>query len=177
MKRLLVLVAAVIGFASVSNADLMVEPYLGYEMAKVSFGGLDSKPSGTALGLRLAYKIPFFWFGFDGSTASGKVNPEASGATNSDYTRTTLGVVAGVNFPILFRAWVGYGLSNKLTEKNSSSDFTGTNTKIGVGFTGLPFVSLNLEMITDNFDKLNSNSISGLNSSSYLLSVSLPLSF
>lgn len=178
MKKLLFTIALVVGFSSVSNAALLLEPYLGYESGKVSMPGFDAKPTGTALGVRVAYKIPMFWFGFDGSTSSGKLNPETSGASNDAYARTVLGVVAGVDFPILLRAWAGYGFSNKLANKDAAnSDMTGTSTKVGIGFTGLPFVSLNLELITDNIDKVDNVAVSGITSSGYLLSVSLPLEF
>jgi hypothetical protein len=184
MKKFLSIIALVIGFTSVSKADLMVEPYLGYNIAKFSAAGtgfsFTGKPSGTILGLRLAYKIPMFWFGLDASTGSAKMTPSDPSFSNDNVTKTTLGAVFGVEFPILLRAWIGYGFSNKLANKDSSnSDFEGTNTKLGVGFTGLPLVSINLEIINDSFTKYGGqpikNTFSKFDSSSYLLSVSLPV--
>ena len=176
MKKLLFTIAMVVGFSSVSQAGLLLEPYLGYEAGKYSMSGFDAKPSGTVLGLRLAYSIPMFWFGIDASSSNGKINPETSGTNNDAYTRSVLGAGVGVEFPILLRAWVGYGFSNKLANKDvSNSDLTGTSTKFGIGFTGLPLVSLNLEMITDSYDKVNDVAVSGISSSGYVLSVSLPL--
>ncbi|MNT19450.1 hypothetical protein D3C72_1547100 [compost metagenome] len=57
----------------------------------------------------------------------------------------------------------------------------GSGMKIGVGFTGLPFISINLEYIKDDFTKFNGESLDDsfdkFDSTAYLLSVSLPLTF
>lgn len=171
MKNLLVVAAMVLGFASVSQAGILLEPYVGYESSKSD--GATESATGTDMGLRLAYTLPvFFWGGLDVTTGTLK----QSGS--DDLTRTTMGAVVGVNLPILFRLWASYGFSNEL--KTDAGKLKGTNTKIGVGFTGLPFVSLNLEMLTDTITEIEAGGISATvdsKSTGYLVSVSLPFNF
>ncbi|UXR66140.1 hypothetical protein EZJ49_07740 [Bdellovibrio bacteriovorus] len=174
MKKLLVVLAVVLGFGSVSHADVLVEPYLGYEFGKTT--DPDGKLTGSQLGLRLAYKTPLMlWVGADYTMGvSGEVDPDST--PKEDAKRTTLSGVVGIDFPILLRAWLGVGFTNDL--KLDSGKLTGKNMKLGVGFTGLPFVSLNLEYIKDTWDEFDGNSLTtDAQNESYVLSVSLPLEF
>ena len=171
MKKLLVVCALVLGFGSVSQAGILLEPYLGYEMGKTDPG--DGELNGTVLGARIAWTAPLiFWLGADIATS---VSEEAKRSLGTDDAkRTVVGAVVGVDFPILVRAWLSYGFLNDL--KVDSAKLEGTQTKVGVGFTGLPFVSLNLEYIKDAWDKSEGQSIDSKNEA-YMLSVSLPLEF
>ena len=174
MKKLLLVLALGLGFTSTSHADLLVEPYIGYEVGSGSTGSNDFKQTGTDLGLRLGYASPvMFWAALDYTMGSGTWDPDTG--SNSDLKRTTLAGVLGVDLPILFRAWVGYGFTNEF--KLDSNTWKGKSTKFGVGFTGLPFVSVNLEIINDTFDDSSSGSDPDAKNTSYLLSVSLPLEF
>lgn len=174
MKKLLAAVILVLGFTSAAQAGIMIEPYLGFEMGKTK--SPDGKLEGTQLGLRLAYSAPiFFWAGLDATLGvSAKNKPD--GAAESAATRSTYHAVVGVDFPILVRAWAGYGLMNDI--KVDTGTYKGKSTKLGVGFTGLPFLSLNVEMISETFDKLDSTTLaSEFKNDTYVLSVSLPLDF
>jgi len=55
----------------------------------------------------------------------------------------------GYEFPVLFRVYAGYIFSGTGTTKaddGTKIEFNeGTGSKVGVGFTGLPFVDINLE--------------------------------
>lgn len=175
MKKLLVVLVAVLGFGSVSHADILIEPYLGYETGKTT--DPDGKLNGSHLGLRLAYKTPvMLWVGVDYTAGiSGQFEPD--GASKEDAKRSTLSGVVGIDLPILLRAWVGVGLTNDM--KVDSGKLEGKNVKVGVGFTGLPFVSLNLEYIKDTWDKFDGNAIptGDAQNESVAFSVSLPLQF
>lgn len=174
MKKLLLVVALVLGFGSVSQAGLLLEPYLGYEFGKTKDPAGDF--NGTLLGARVAWTAPvFFWLGADvAMSVSEKWKPD--GLESTDAKRTTVGAVVGVDFPILVRAWLSYGLLNDL--KLDLATYKGTQTKLGVGFTGLPFISINLEMIQDKWDKADSVTLSPeVKTDTYVLSVSLPLEF
>lgn len=173
MKKLVVMLAMVIGFSATANASVLIEPYLGYEFGKTS--NAKGKFSGSALGARIAYKLPaFIWLGLDATMGtSGEIDWDASGSGSTDVTRETLSAVVGVDLPILLRAWAAYGFHNKM-KRDSGSDYEGNNIKLGVGFTGLPFVSLNLEYIKDEYDKPSGTS---LKTENLMLSVSLPLEF
>ncbi|WP_347359660.1 hypothetical protein [Bdellovibrio sp.] len=176
MKKLLVVLVAVLGFGSVSHADILIEPYLGYELGKTT--DPDGKLTGSQLGLRLAYKTPLMlWVGADYTLGNGEVDPDDNNLSKETAKRSTLSGVVGIDFPILLRAWVGVGLTNELKVDNAGT-FKGKNVKLGVGFTGLPFVSLNLEYVKDTWDKLDSNSLlTDAQNESYVFSVSLPLEF
>ncbi|AFY02351.1 outer membrane beta-barrel protein [Bdellovibrio bacteriovorus] len=173
MKKLLVMLAVVMGFGSVSHADILLEPYLGYEMGKTT--DPDGKIDGTQLGVRLAYRSPvMFWAGLDGTLGlSGTFKPD----TGSDETakRTTVYGVVGLDFPILVRAWLGYGFMNDV-DLEDSGKMKGKATKLGVGFTGLPFLSLNVEYLKETFDEVDGVDIDAKNES-VVVSVSLPLEF
>lgn len=180
MKKLFAVCALMIGFSSVSHAGVMVEPYLGYEMG--TFKDPDGKMDGTQLGLRLAWTAPLmFWAGLDYTMGvSGKFKPDSSILPDSDGTRTTAYLVAGVDFPILLRGWVGYGFTNtlKLGSEYGSEKYEGTSTKLGVSFTGLPFICLNLEYVMDEYKKLAGIDLpTNAKNTAYVLSVSLPWEF
>lgn len=177
MKKLLAAFAVVMGFASVSNAGLLIEPYLGYEMGTFK-DAAEGKMDGTALGARVAWTAPiFFWAGLDYTMGvSAKYKPDASGQADSDAKRSTLHAVVGVDFPILLRAWVGQSLMNEV--KLDDTTIKGSSTKLGVGFTGLPFISLNLEYIMETFDKNSQGDFATKpKNTAYLISVSLPWEF
>ncbi len=176
MKKLLVIVALSLGFTSVSHANLLLEPYLGYEMGKTTSSGTESKTELVNLGGRIGWASPIMlWLALDVNLGmNGKVKPD--GSADQDATRNSYYAVAGLDFPILVRGWVGYGFTNEL--KLDNGKYEGTGMKLGVGFTGLPFVSLNLEYLTDSYDKFDGASLSTKTElSSYMLSVSLPLEF
>src|SRR5438445_4281870 len=145
MKKLLISLALILGFSGVAHANIMIEPYLGYDMGK--FTDPDGKTSGAVIGGRLAYKAPvMLWFGLDGAfETGGKFKPDSG--TDSDFKRTTFYGVVGVDLPILFRVWAGYGFSDEFKFDSPSLKSTGNNFKLGLGFTGLPFVSLNVEYV------------------------------
>ena len=81
-----------------------------------------------------------------------------------------MGAFVGYDFPILVRAWATYFFDVTYSPE-TGSDLTATGTSFGVGFTGLPFVSLNAEYRMLSFDD------SELDSSEVFLSASLPLTF
>ena len=186
----------VIAIANQAQARLMLEPVLGYELgstSKLETAGLDlgGKTSGVDLGLRVAYALPMMvWFGLDYSMMSdGKFAGEFPG-TDGKVDRSNLYFDVGVDLPVLARVWAGYGLMNSTKLKfDSGGDTTlknGTNIKLGVGFTALPLVSLNVEYFMHDYKDYDSSS-GGSGSASdiwsthkesgLLLSVSAPFKF
>lgn len=182
MKKMWLVLALFFGFSGAAHAGVMIEPYLGYEMGTASGSGAEGKTNFTNFGARLAWTAPvMFWLGLDANIGmSGKFKPDSG--SDSDAKRTTYYGVVGVDLPILLRGWVGYGFSNTFKfDDSANTKWTGKTTKVGVGFTGLPFLSLNLEYIKDTIDKVendtSSNSSPNVDHSSVMFSVSLPLSF
>lgn len=171
MKKLVVVLAMMLGMSGVAQAGVLIEPYLGYEFGKTS--DPDGKTTGTVLGARLAYTLPaFVWLGLDATMGVSETFDPDTGSSR-DGNRETVSAVVGVDLPVLLRVWAAYGFHNKF-KTDSGADFEGKNMKLGVGFTGLPFISINFEYIKDEFDE---PSPLDMKAEMYMLSVSLPLEF
>lgn len=178
MKRLILFLSFLTLSAS-AHAGFMIEPYLGYEMGNWKYLGNSSgtTDSGVQYGARLGYGILGFSFGgeYDGTSLTydqtGQSNVSGSG---SDY-----GIYASFKFPVILRIYGEYMIASSLsaTQGGSSETFKGSGTRFGVGFTGLPFIEINLEFISRDYSKLNGTSITGgdFTNGTYALNVSLPL--
>lgn len=179
MKKLLV---GLLFIASTANAGLLVEPYLGFGFTSGDYDTQDVSTSGTSMGARLGYQMLGVMGGLE-YTMSPESDWDFKGSTSTTtykLKRSQLGVFAGYNLPILLRAWVGYQFSTKAegTYEGKDISFEGSATTLGVGFTGLPFVSLNLEYKMFSYDdnKYGDSEIEDkVDVKEVLLSVSLPL--
>ena len=169
------------------QAGILIEPYIGYEMGKITaeatVGGTpvpvgDADYDGYNLGARLGFSTLGFSFGADYMLSTGEDEDKDESSMNH------LGAFVGFDFPVLFRVYAVYMFSVKNTQKdtanNTETDLEGSGYKLGVGFTGLPFVSINLEAIVREFDE-ESGTVLGqpytlsLKTASTMLSVSIPL--
>ncbi|QDK44752.1 hypothetical protein DOM22_06030 [Bdellovibrio sp. ZAP7] len=182
MKKMWLVLALFLGLSGTAHAGVMIEPYLGFEMGKFTDNNPDAKTELVNMGARLAWTTPvMLWLGLDYNLGvSGNYKPDSG--SNETMKRNTLFAVAGIDLPILLRGWVGYGVTSELKmDGGSNAKYTGNPIKIGVGFTALPFISLNLEYINENINKVETNSGTDNSpdnkASSYMLSVSLPLHF
>ena len=114
------------------------------------------------------------------TTLDAEIDTAGYTSTLSDFDGNHLGIFAGVELPVLLRAWATYFLSSKLTD-NDDDEYDGSGFGLGVGFTGLPFVSLNLEyrsMTYDEFTDVSAGTTStdrDYDVSEILFTVSLPL--
>ena len=188
------LIALSLFTATTAKAGILIEPYAGYATGSsetkigAGLGGTTYKhdTSGLGFGARLGYTLPLVWFALDYSMANGaKSKAKSTGATDADVDSTTLAAVVGVKVPF-FRAWAGYSPMHSANVKGNGVEtkFDGTLLKVGAGFTGLPFVSINLEYRMMEFKKYSQSgtsadlSSSGLyesaKGSDFLLSVSVP---
>lgn len=175
-KNLLILLF----FAFVVNAkaDILVEPYVGINVGGTienSDSSLDEDLSGTALGARLGWQQLGLFLALDYRITSMEYSV---GSADIDVDENLYSAVVGYDFPILFRVWGQYvlGGEGKIGGDGDGKFKNPSGTILGVGFTGLPFVSLNLEMANYKYDKVDSSS-TDTDISTYLLSVSLPLTF
>ncbi|WP_413577845.1 outer membrane beta-barrel protein [Bdellovibrio sp. HCB290] len=181
MKKMWLVLALLVGFSATAKADILIEPYLGYEMGSHTDLDPTAKTELVNMGARLAYKTPvMLWLGLDYNLGvSGKYKPD--GQSDMDAKRNTLYAVAGVDLPILLRGWVGYGVMDEIKmDGTDNPKIKGKPVKIGIGTTLLPFISLNVEYIMENIDKVETDS-GDLDPKgkmdSWMLSVSLPLQF
>jgi hypothetical protein len=166
-KCFLFLVIIVVSYSA--NASFLIDPYIGTGLIKTTFDETysDDDDTLTSVGARLGYQVLLVSAGIDYS--KGK-------SGNYEFTNTSL--FAGVDLPILIRAWVEYFISSDLSSNNSrfsSVDFEFKRGRsIGFGFTGLPFVSLNLEVQTIEYEADAIVDID-FDSAAYIFSISLPL--
>ncbi|HRO66777.1 MAG TPA: hypothetical protein PL182_04345 [Pseudobdellovibrionaceae bacterium] len=162
---------AVVLMSSSAFASLYLEPYIGYENGKVESGGSSDNLAGTNLGVKLGYGTFGFAFGVDYMRGSLKQDSSPS----VTWTNQDMGVFAQFTFPILVKVSGTYFFS---TEMEKDGKATGNGTKIGVGYTGLPFVAINFDMINLNYDKFKNGGASmdiDSDRKTWMLSVSLPL--
>ena len=150
MKNVKILIATlVLGFSFSSFAGLHIEPYYasvvsGKVTGTTTVSGtstdVDEDVDGSYYGLKLGFSLPF-GLGFGGNYT---VNDDSSNA---------MGAYVSFDFPIMIRAWVGYDF--KTESKDGSVTLSGTGTKVGIGYTGLPFVCIFVEQTMATFDDLS----------------------
>jgi len=173
MKQLLMLF--IVGLLSQSAfAGLLIDPYVGtgtfagtFDAANAAAEGVDiddSDENTTAVGSRLGYSFILLSAGIDYQLL-----------TIDGDNNTNISAFVGVDLPILFRFWGEYFISSELEEESGTSvDFV-DGYGLGVGFTGLPFVSINLEAQFLNYEVEASGLEYDYTTAGYILSVSLPL--
>ena len=179
-----------------AQAGIMLEPYAGYYMGtfegKFKLASVDFKleESGLAFGGRAGYVLPLgVWFAGDVFWHPLQTAKISGGGLSGDRTssRTMFFIDVGMDLPVLpLRFWAGYGLVNnwKTSGSNTDSDWTGSAIKLGAGYKAIPLLSINLEYMMHNLDKVKTPSgemsigdvYDNPKSSTFLLSVSAPLS-
>ena len=128
---------------------------------------------GVGYGARLAYTQLGFMAGVD----FGMRNLTYDKSGFEDSTNQDIGLLVGYEFPVLLRVWGAYLLDSSLKAEDSSK-ITGSGFKLGVGYTAMPLVSINLEMINNTYDKVGSATLSPKGElQTYMLSVSVPFGF
>ncbi len=152
------------GVLGTAQASFLIEPHLGYNVSggQASYNGAKLDYSGLQYGARLGmqYLGLMGGFAYNHGTFDLKETTIASGASvTGAQKQDDIGLFVGYNAPILLRAWLGYFFSSKMTQTETNGSGTngdwykGTVTEIGVGFTPLPLVSLNLVYRMGSFDK------------------------
>jgi hypothetical protein len=175
----------ILGIFSVTNANasFLIEPHLGYNVSGgvAAWNTVKYDYTSPQYGARLGVQFLGLMGGLDYTHSSFTLN-----ATNvllqkssADYTQNELGLFVGYNAPILVRAWVGYYFSNKMTSvANTNNYYKGKTTELGVGFTPLPLISVNLMYRMLSFDTYHSAADSTLSPtyspSEIVLGVSVP---
>ena len=137
-------------FSLQSKASLLIEPHVAFQFSgKVENSNPATTYSGTQYGARLGMQTFGLMGGLDYTRSS--ITNKTVGIADYDSDRDQIGVFLGYKFPILLRAWGSYYFSDKNTYTNKDY-YSGSGTEIGVGFTGLPFISVNLMYRTSTYD-------------------------
>ncbi len=167
------------------NAGVLIEPVVGYSLLKLD-GDNSGNGGGGSVGGRLGYQNLGFQLGVDYLRSTYGIDNDDY---KSDFAMSEFAGFVGFEFPILLRVYAGYifqatagtkyrgdlGIGQGTQTYDMEFD-KGTGTKLGIGFTGLPFVDLNLEYrkgkLTDG--KLGSYDLDDLDYSAFMFSASLP---
>jgi hypothetical protein len=131
-----------------ASAGLLIEPLVGFSKAelKTDDGSAKTKYDFTSMsyGGRLGYQQLGFQLGLDYLNSNNTFdNNDWDSSKSSEWA----GFV-GFEFPVLLRVYAGYIFSatGEAEYQNAKVDFIeGSGSKFGIGFTGLPFVDINLE--------------------------------
>jgi hypothetical protein len=174
------LLIILVTFVSRTNAGVLIEPVVGYNLG-TSFDVENSDEytggTGLAYGARLGYQQLGLQLGLDYLNSSVDMNDDDF---DKNVDMSEWAAFVGFEFPILFRVYAGYIFSASGTTELGGADIElnkGSGTKVGVGFTGLPFVDLNIEYRTGSFKEYDSGNTTFDDKTSYksiMLSASLP---
>lgn len=161
-----------------AEAGLLIEPVAGFSFSKFEPSNLkEFSSNGVNYGGRLGYQNLGFQLGLD--YLSGSENVTSSNIKKS-YEHTEWAAFAGFEFPVLLRVYAGYIFAADGETKHKTlgkvSFNNGTGMKLGVGFTGLPFVDINFEYRSGTYDKTK---MGGINTgktdfSGFMIAASLP---
>lgn len=185
MKKIWV-IAALLMFSTNVFAGILLEPYVGYETgtAKGDIGGTTAfKISGPHFGAKVGYGIMGLGFGVDVAKANLKGKDTTTAGSDLDMKATDLGAFVQFQFPVLIKVSLTYFADSRMTSESAGSavEFKGNGTKIGIGFTGLPFIAINLDAISEKYEDIKFAGIaltgSNIDRKSLMLSVSAPFNF
>ena len=183
-------------FPSLSFAGFLIEPYLGYGISgdgslKLSGNGTDHDLNyhNFTFGGKLGAQGMGIMGGFDYGASSYKLKSVTSSNNYEDSVeQDQIGVFFGYNFPVLVRLYASYYFAATLDgvdppsashQIDNRDEFTGDGYALGIGFTGIPLFSLNLEFRKFNYDTWKVSGVEqsyiDFSLSEIMLSVSMPI--
>ncbi|MFZ9000622.1 MAG: hypothetical protein ACO20H_04930 [Bacteriovoracaceae bacterium] len=170
MKKFLLLFSFII-FIPYSHADIFLEPHLSVgvlgDATESGGGNKEYDTSDMNLGLKAGYSIMMFNFGIDytiGQQTWEIEAPQAVAGPEEEFDSATWGLFGGVEFPILLRAWVTYYFDASLEDTNNTATFdkgdelSGSGYGLGLGYTLLPLLSINIEYKVFTYDTYKDDS-------------------
>lgn len=202
MKNLFIITLLIL-LTQTSYAGIHLEPYLGYAVdagTEQTNNGIKTENSMNyiELGARAGWEMLGLSIGVDGNftPTTFDIDTEKPSKANGtvDYKSHNLGAFIGYELPLL-RVWGAYYFASQITYDKDRDTSTGDSTGdelsgngygLGVGFTGLPLVAVNLEYRANSYDEYKDSSAgntikypsggsSVIDAHSILLSVSIPL--
>ena len=172
MKKIALAALVAFSFAAVSANAFMIEPFVGYETGDYEQGSASEDIDGVNLGLRLGGDTLGFMYGVE--YQMGKLVVDSTIPVDADTT--DLGIYVGYEFPILIRAYATYYIKHD-ADMEIGGDLEGSGgMKLGVSYTGLPFIVLNFEMMSRSFDEQGGASLAtDIETDTMMVGVGLPL--
>ena len=186
MKRILSIVTILVLGTSSAQAGVMIEPFVSYgvsgELDVNTAHGVKGDVNFLSFGARLAYQMLGFFVGGEYAMYPEKtISSTGTSTGNFKYKMNGISAVAGYEFPLLLRAYAGYTFSytGTLTGTNQADFEKGDGFLLGAGYTGLPFISINLEFRSHNIKEsvvsgVTTNNVDGTDTQ-ILLGVSAPI--
>ena len=166
-------------FSLTASAGLLVEPYAGFGSLSTAADFVsgsnssvsDESSTASVIGGKLGYSFILLSAGLDYQIMMGDLDGDSATISNTS-------LFVGVDLPILFRFWGKYIINSEFDyDVSSNLDISFKDGyALGLGFTGLPFVSLNLEYSLMNYEmEFGNNAKADYLVGATVLSVSLPL--
>jgi hypothetical protein len=174
MRKILVALTALL-LSAQAHAGIYIEPYLGYEMGTYKGSGINKEIDGSGYGLRLGYSVPMLVLGLEYGMGTLSWEAKNDSTDTGKYEYKDLGAFVQVNLPILLSARLGYVFDTQMDVKGGTDKREGTGIKAGLAFRFIPFLHVNLDYITYNYDKLNSNTTIDTDRSTLMLGLGLPV--
>ena len=199
-KKLVMLSVFLFSFSV--KAGFLLDPYLGYSVGEnnqtlSNVGVLNGDYKYSNNGIRYGSRVGIEYLGIMGGIDYGmgttkrklETAPPFVTAAEHEYKIKQIGAFIGYNLPFLLRAWGTYYFSYDWeVDGGAGEKLSGSAFALGVGFTGLPLVSINLEYKSFTFDESRDESTgvitkyptsqrSEIEGSEVMLSVSIPLNF
>jgi hypothetical protein len=166
--RNLSLLCLLTAFISTSaTAGFLIDPYVGTGQFKstADLSSLEESETITATGARVGYSFLLLSAGIDYQMAT----------IDKDKVTST-SIFVGVDLPILIRAWAEVFVSSDYDSDTAGNELTFKDgNSIGIGFTGLPFVSLNVELQNINYESEFLGNKYDVKTAATVFSISLPL--
>ena len=189
LKNSLLLFTALFLLSSQTHALFLIDPYIGYKKSSAENGTtptVEYDYNSLTYGARLGLKKMGFSIGADYSMASADLEAETSGIKVAEaHDQKQLGIFLGYDLPAMFRFWGTYLLDVEFEDTDGSDSGDTLNGKgygLGVGYTGLPFVSINFEYKMYTIDESTSNGVTNtlaaaneIDFKEMMVSLSIPL--
>ena len=161
-----------------ANANFFVEPYAGMGKSisddiqdlDTSFDSFSFSP-----GLRVGTMKLLGLISAGGDISYQDSTAEEDGGRELSLTRMDYGLFVGANLPILFRGFAKYIFSSSL-DIGDNKVIGASGYGLGVGYTGLPFLVLNLEYKNLTWSKVSTDDVER-NSDGEISEIFLSLSF
>lgn len=153
MKKLVSVLAITLLAGLSAKAGVLFDPYFNYMTSGSSNIAPGASITGTEIGARLGWDFLGLGVGID-TLLSGKYSYSSAGVT-TDATPSYLGIFVSFKFPILVRGYISYLTSAKETMP-AGDYFSGKATKIGIQYTGLPFIAIGIETYSGSYDNYTS---------------------
>lgn len=150
MKKLLATITALTLLSFSTHAGILIDPYIGYIVSGSTSTG--DTVTGSDMGARLGFTNMGLGFGADATVAG--THTYKNGGVSTDSTRSNTGVFVSYHFPILVRGYATYFVNSKIS--SSTATLTGNATKLGVQYTGFPFIAIGVEYFNANYTELDS---------------------